>query len=165
MNRRRLEAEAIRDSILAVSGKLDRTMGGPSFQDFVVEKPEHSPHYEYDQHDPDDPTLAPASDLPVPRSFAAAAVHGDARLRRSVDGRGQAKRNDHAAAGAGAAEQPVHGRDGASTLPRASRRRRETSTADRPLRCGWRLAARRTPTNCKHLSPTPANTDWRMPAA
>jgi hypothetical protein len=28
---RRLEAEAIRDSILAVSGHLDRTMGGPSF--------------------------------------------------------------------------------------------------------------------------------------
>ena len=28
---RRLEAEAIRDSILAVSGTLDRTMGGPSF--------------------------------------------------------------------------------------------------------------------------------------
>jgi hypothetical protein len=28
---RRLEAEAIRDSILAVSGQLDRTMGGPSF--------------------------------------------------------------------------------------------------------------------------------------
>jgi len=29
---RRLEAEAVRDSILAVSGKLDRRMGGPSFQ-------------------------------------------------------------------------------------------------------------------------------------
>lgn len=28
---RRLEAEAIRDSILAVSGNLDRTLGGPSF--------------------------------------------------------------------------------------------------------------------------------------
>jgi hypothetical protein len=55
MNRRRLEAEAIRDSILAVSGKLDRTMFGPSFQDFVIEKPEHSPHYQYHLHDPDDP--------------------------------------------------------------------------------------------------------------
>lgn len=29
MNLRRLEAEAVRDSILAASGKLDRTMGGP----------------------------------------------------------------------------------------------------------------------------------------
>ena len=55
MSRRRLEAEAIRDSVLAVSGKLDKTMGGPSFQDFVIDKPEHSPHYEYHLHDPDDP--------------------------------------------------------------------------------------------------------------
>jgi mono/diheme cytochrome c family protein len=55
MNRRKLEAEEVRDSILFVSGKLDTSMGGPSFQDFVVEKPEHSPHYEYALHDPDDP--------------------------------------------------------------------------------------------------------------
>ena len=55
MNRRKLEAEAIRDSILFVSGKLDLKMGGPSFQDFVVEKPEHSPHYEYRLHDAADP--------------------------------------------------------------------------------------------------------------
>lgn len=54
-NRRRLEAEAIRDAILFVSGKLDLTMGGPSFQDFVVDKPEHSPHYEYHLHDAEDP--------------------------------------------------------------------------------------------------------------
>jgi hypothetical protein len=55
MNRRKLEAEAVRDAILLVSGKLNSAMGGPSFQDFVVEKPEHSPHYEYHLHDPDDP--------------------------------------------------------------------------------------------------------------
>jgi hypothetical protein len=54
MNRRKLEAEAVRDSILAVSGKLDGTMYGPSFKDFVIEKPEHSPHYRYDLHDPED---------------------------------------------------------------------------------------------------------------
>jgi mono/diheme cytochrome c family protein len=54
MNRRKLEAEAVRDTALAVAGRLDRTMGGPGFQDFVIEKPEHSPHYEYDRHDPDD---------------------------------------------------------------------------------------------------------------
>ncbi len=53
-NRRRLEAEAIRDSVLVVSGTLDRTMGGPGWQDFVVEHPEHSPHYEYDLADPED---------------------------------------------------------------------------------------------------------------
>jgi hypothetical protein len=54
-NRRKLEAEAVRDAVLAVSGKLDRRLGGPSFQDFVIEKPEHSPHYEYHLHDPEDP--------------------------------------------------------------------------------------------------------------
>lgn len=52
--RRKLEAEAVRDAILAVAGKLDLRMGGPSFQDFVIDKPEHSPHYEYHKHDPDD---------------------------------------------------------------------------------------------------------------
>jgi hypothetical protein len=54
MTRRKLEAEAVRDSALAVAGRLDRTMGGPAFRDFVVEHPEHSPHYEYHLHDPDD---------------------------------------------------------------------------------------------------------------
>lgn len=53
-NRRKLEAEAIRDAVLFTAGKLDLTMGGPSFQDFVIEHPEHSPHYEYPLHDPED---------------------------------------------------------------------------------------------------------------
>jgi hypothetical protein len=34
MSRRRLEAEAIRDSLLAVAGRLDVTMGGPATRDF-----------------------------------------------------------------------------------------------------------------------------------
>jgi hypothetical protein len=55
MNRRRLEAESIRDTILFVSGSLDARMFGPGFQDFVIEKPEHSPHYQYHLHDPNDP--------------------------------------------------------------------------------------------------------------
>ena len=54
-NRRKLDAECVRDGVLLVSGELDLTMGGPSFQDFVIEKPEHSPHYEYRLHDPNDP--------------------------------------------------------------------------------------------------------------
>jgi len=54
-NRRRLEAEAIRDTVLWVSGKMNFKMGGPSFRDFVIEKPQHSPHYQYHKADPDDP--------------------------------------------------------------------------------------------------------------
>jgi hypothetical protein len=54
-NRRKLEAEAVRDAVLLISGKMDFTMGGPSFRDFVIEHPEHSPHYQYHLHDPEDP--------------------------------------------------------------------------------------------------------------
>ena len=54
-NRRKLEAEAVRDSVLAVSGKLDLTAGGAGWQDFVVEHPENSPHYEYNLANPEDP--------------------------------------------------------------------------------------------------------------
>ncbi|MEO2007264.1 MAG: DUF1549 domain-containing protein, partial [Pirellulaceae bacterium] len=54
-NRRRITAEEVRDSVLSVSGKLNRTMYGPGFQLFVLERPEHSPHYEYHKHNPKDP--------------------------------------------------------------------------------------------------------------
>lgn len=56
-NRRKLDAEAVRDSILYVAGQLDTRMGGPGFQDFVIERPEHSPHFEYQLHDPRDPRI------------------------------------------------------------------------------------------------------------
>jgi hypothetical protein len=36
MNRQRLEAEAIRDSLLAVAGRLDLTRGGPAFTDLAT---------------------------------------------------------------------------------------------------------------------------------
>jgi hypothetical protein len=54
MNRRKLDAEALRDSILMIAGALDFTMGGPGFRDFTIEKPEHSPHYNYAASDPED---------------------------------------------------------------------------------------------------------------
>jgi mono/diheme cytochrome c family protein len=53
-NRRKLEAEAVRDAVLAAAGTLDLTMGGPGWQDFKVEHPEHSPHWRYDLADPED---------------------------------------------------------------------------------------------------------------
>ncbi|MCA9016030.1 MAG: DUF1553 domain-containing protein, partial [Planctomycetaceae bacterium] len=52
MNRRKLEAEAIRDAALQISGKLDLTMYGPGDRLFVLEKPQHSPHYLYEKFDP-----------------------------------------------------------------------------------------------------------------
>jgi hypothetical protein len=54
MNRQRLEAEALRDAVLAVSGKLDPKMGGPSDQQFDF-KDDHSPVYDYERFDVDSP--------------------------------------------------------------------------------------------------------------
>jgi hypothetical protein len=54
MNSRRLEAEAVRDAVLMVSGKLDLTMGGASVQQFYF-KDDHSPVYDYTRFDVDSP--------------------------------------------------------------------------------------------------------------
>ena len=54
MNRRALDAESLRDSILLLSDQMDFRMYGQGFQDFVIQHPEHSPHYEYHLHDPAD---------------------------------------------------------------------------------------------------------------
>jgi len=45
-NRRRLDAEAVRDSVLTASGTLDRRMGGPGFELFYF-KDDHSPIYDH----------------------------------------------------------------------------------------------------------------------
>jgi hypothetical protein len=54
MNRRRLEAEAVRDAVLAAAGVLDDRMYGPGYKPFGFID-DHSPHYLYDQFDPDQP--------------------------------------------------------------------------------------------------------------
>jgi cytochrome c553 len=46
MSRRRLDAEEIRDSVLAASGSLDETMGGPGYEPFRF-KDDHSPVYDH----------------------------------------------------------------------------------------------------------------------
>ncbi|HEY2837516.1 MAG TPA: PSD1 and planctomycete cytochrome C domain-containing protein [Pirellulales bacterium] len=51
-NRRRLDAESIRDAALAASGKLDLTIGGPSARQFFF-KDDHSPNYDYARFDVD----------------------------------------------------------------------------------------------------------------
>jgi hypothetical protein len=56
MMRSRLDAEIVRDAALAVSGKLDRTMGGPSVRMFIQGKGIHvTPTVDYDRFDPDAP--------------------------------------------------------------------------------------------------------------
>jgi hypothetical protein len=57
MNRSRLDAETLRDTLLAASGKLDLTMGGPSVMqfDFLDPNKEVSPQIRYDKFDPDHP--------------------------------------------------------------------------------------------------------------
>jgi hypothetical protein len=54
-NRTRLDAEELRDAVLAVSGKLDLRMGGPGFELFRF-KDDHSPVYDHTAlekiHDP-----------------------------------------------------------------------------------------------------------------
>ncbi|MDX1982058.1 MAG: DUF1549 and DUF1553 domain-containing protein [Bryobacteraceae bacterium] len=52
MNRLRLDAESVRDSVLAAAGKLDLAMGGPGAQLFWF-KNDHSPVYDYAKFDPD----------------------------------------------------------------------------------------------------------------
>ena len=54
MNRTRLDAESLRDAMLAASGTLDPTMGGPSAQQFWF-KDDHSPTYDYARFDPESP--------------------------------------------------------------------------------------------------------------
>lgn len=58
MNWQRLDAEAIHDSVLAISGKLDTTMGGPSVKQFVMGKGIHvTPTADYLNFDVDNPGM------------------------------------------------------------------------------------------------------------
>jgi hypothetical protein len=54
MNRGRLDAEALRDTVLSIAGQLDLTMGGPAVRMFAF-KDDHSPIYDYARFDPDAP--------------------------------------------------------------------------------------------------------------
>lgn len=59
MNRRRLDAESYRDSILQISGRIDLTMGGPGIQQFTQSKgAQATPKLDYDAFDWDNPSAA-----------------------------------------------------------------------------------------------------------
>jgi cytochrome c553 len=56
MNRSRLDAESVRDAVLAISGKIDLTAGGPSVKQFVESKGVHeTPNVDYLAYDLDGP--------------------------------------------------------------------------------------------------------------
>ncbi len=56
MNRRRLDAEQVRDAVLLASGRLDRTMGGPSDRQFTMKPGRHvTPEVDYAAFDWDRP--------------------------------------------------------------------------------------------------------------
>ena len=56
MNRSRLDAETFRDAVLAVSGRLDRSFGGPGVQHFKLSKgPQATPKVDYTPFDWDAP--------------------------------------------------------------------------------------------------------------
>ena len=56
MNRTRLDAESIRDAVLSASGRLDRTMGGPSVRQFTLGPGVHvTPTVDYSKYDWDSP--------------------------------------------------------------------------------------------------------------
>jgi len=56
MNRQRLDAESIRDAMLLISGRLNRSQGGPSVRQFVQRPGVHvTPVVDYQNFDPADP--------------------------------------------------------------------------------------------------------------
>jgi len=56
MNRRRMDVEQIRDAMLVAAGQLDSKMYGPGYRPFELTD-DHSPRFDYDQIDLDDPSL------------------------------------------------------------------------------------------------------------
>ncbi len=55
-NRTRLDAESIRDTVVSLTGMLDRTMGGPSVKQFIQTPGIHvTPNVDYANFDPDRP--------------------------------------------------------------------------------------------------------------
>ena len=109
MNRQRLDAESIRDSVLAVSGKLDGTMGGPGFELFRF-KDDHSPIYDHTALEKiNDPATWRRTGVslrraqraePVPRPLDCADPNINVPVRNH---------HDHRFAGAGTALTTFHG--------------------------------------------------------
>ena len=123
-DRRRLDAEAIRDSLLAVSGALDRSHGGTA----PVPAGEH---LEFHAAQPVLGRLRdePPQRLPDDAADAAAPVPGPVRRRRPQRQHRPALDDDGADAGAVLPERPVRPRAGGSGSPPGCCKARPTTRA------------------------------------
>ena len=142
-NRRRLDAESVHDAILAVAGQLDRTMGGPSVQQFSLRPGVHvTPVRRLQPVRLEQPRLAPAQRLSLPLPHAARPVLRRPRFGRRLATDGRAQRVDHAAAGPRALEQPVRPPPVRGSSP-ATRERNAgaISTSRSEPRSSWPTAA------------------------
>ena len=108
MNRRRLDAESVHDAILLAAGRLDRTMGGPSVQQFALRPGVHvTPVVDYTAVRLGQPGLGRRSVYRfLFRTLPDPFMDTPRRGRRLAVDRG-AQRVDHPAAGPGPAQQPV----------------------------------------------------------
>jgi hypothetical protein len=135
--RRKLEAEACATPYSPSAANSTSPWAAPAWQDFVIERPEHSPHFRYDLANPDDPKT-------WRRSIYRFIVRSQTQpwmtsldCADPVDARRQAQRKPLPAAGAGDAQQRLRrhaGRPprraratGAGRLKRASRPRARAS--------------------------------------
>ena len=135
MNRARLDAESVRDAVLAVTGKLDLTMGGPCVRQFYF-KDDHSPIYDYARFDVEDPTASVAAFIAssfrsVPDPFMECLDCADPSLLTPT-----AQYDAHGFAGLGPVQQPLHDQ------PIEAHRRRVERKSDEPRarstpRIGW----------------------------
>ena len=103
--RRRLEAETVRDAMLATAGVLDLATGGPGFRDHEARKATGTPTILYVPVDPATARAPPPDALSGLGPRRAEHVPRRLRLPRPVDRPPPTRRHHHAAAGAGAAEQ------------------------------------------------------------
>ena len=109
MNRQRLDAECVRDAVLAVSGRLDLRMGGPSDRQFELRPGVHvTPVVDYSQVQSGERRRAAAQRLSLSVSHVARPVHGNARLPLGRRNHAATNQQRHGAAGPGAVERCVY---------------------------------------------------------
>ena len=136
-NRRRLEAEEIRDSMLAVSGRLNEKSGGPSVlvpidRELVLmlKRPQSL------GDDARQVRARPPHSLPDLQAQSAAAVHGSLRRAGHAALVRAARAIDARSAGSGAAERQNVKRSGASLRRAAAERKADQRRSGSITRCG-----------------------------